>query len=212
VNKKGGLFGAAAFSLDTSFAATDQWLFPYPVSAPPSEQTRWFAEEVLPHESALRAYLRSMFPMLPDVDDLVQESYARLIRAKEAGRVSYAKAFLFTTARNAALDIFRRRKIVSIESVGDVAELSVLEERPDAAEMVNKQQELELLSEAVRGLPDRCRQVLTLRLLYGLPHKEIAAELGISEHTVKAQLAKGMRRCAAFFEERGLLPVAPVAS
>lgn len=147
-----------------------------------------------------------MFPGLHDVDDLIQESYARLLRAKQAGRVTYAKAFLFATARNAALDLFRRRKIVSIDSVGDLSALSVLEESPGAADTINKQQELELLAQAVRTLPDRCRQVLTLRLLYGLSHKEIAADLRISEHTVKAQLAKGMRRCTAFFEERGLLP------
>jgi RNA polymerase sigma factor (sigma-70 family) len=171
---------------------------------PPSDQARWFAEEVQPHESSLRSYLRNVFPSLPDIDDLVQESYARLIRAKAAGRVSYAKAFLFTTARNAALDFFRRRKIVSIDGVADLAGLSVVEDRPDAAEAVNKQQELELLARAVRILPDRCRQVLTLRMLYGMSHKEIAAELRISEHTVKAQLAKGMRRCADYLTERGL--------
>jgi RNA polymerase sigma-70 factor (ECF subfamily) len=176
------------------------------VDAPQSDQARWFAEEVQPHENSLRSYLRSVFPSLPDVDDLVQESYARLLRAKEAGRVSYAKAFLFTTARNAALDFFRRRKVVAIDGVADLGELSVIEDRPDAAEAVNKQQELELLAEAVRGLPERCRQVLTLRLLYGMSHKEIAAELRISEHTVKAQLAKGMRRCADFFEQRGVRP------
>ena len=44
--------------------------------------TSWFAEEVQPHESSLRSYLRSVFPSLPDIDDLVQESYARLLRAK----------------------------------------------------------------------------------------------------------------------------------
>ena len=174
------------------------------MSQPQSDPARWFAEEVQPHESSLRSYLRNVFPSLPDVDDLVQESYARLIRAKNAGRVSYAKAFLFTTARNAALDFIRRRKVVSIVGVADLAGLSVLEDRPDAADAVNRQQELELLSAAVRGLPDRCRQVLTLRLLYGMPHKEIAANLEISEHTVKAQLAKGMRRCADYFERRGV--------
>jgi len=181
------------------------------VSTPPSEQSRWFAEEVQPHEPALRSYLRATFPTLPDIDDLVQESYARLIRAKQAGRINYARAFLFTTARNAALDIFRRRQVVAIDAIGDLSDLPVLVETPDAAEMVSKQQELELLAEAVRGLPERCRQVLTLRLLYGLPQKEIAAQLTISEHTVKAQLAKGMRRCAAFFEQRGCLPAYPAS-
>lgn len=176
-----------------------------PMPPPKPEHSRWFAEEVQPHESVLRSWLRGLFPTLPDIDDLVQESYVRLIRAKEAGKVGHAKAYLFTTARNAALDFFRRRKIVSIEAVGDLADSTVLDDRPSAADTVSKQQELDLLAEAVRGLPERCRQTLTLRLLYGLSHKEIAAELKVSEHTVKAQLAKGMRRCTAYFEERGLL-------
>jgi RNA polymerase sigma-70 factor (ECF subfamily) len=171
---------------------------------PEPDPTRWFAQEVQPHEISLRSYLRGMFPTLPDIDDLVQESYARLIRAHHAGRINYAKAFLFTTARNLALDFFRRRKIVTIESVADMADLHVIEERPDAAESINHQEELNMLAAAVRLLPDRCRQVLTLRLLYGLSHKQIAAEMGISEHTVKAQLAKGMRRCAEYFDERGV--------
>jgi RNA polymerase sigma factor (sigma-70 family) len=177
-----------------------------------SEQSRWFAEEVQPHESSLRTYLRNVFPSLPDVDDLVQESYIRLIRARKTGRVTYVKAFLFTTARNVALDIFRRRQVVSIESVADLAELSVPEDGPGVAEFVSRQQELELLAESVRTLPARCRQVLTLRLLYGLSQKEIATHLNISQHTVKAQLAKGMRRCTEYFATRGLAPARPQAT
>jgi RNA polymerase sigma-70 factor (ECF subfamily) len=161
---------------------------------------------VAPHERSLRSYLRSVFPSLPDLDDLVQESYARLIRAKDAGRVSYAKAFLFTTARNAALDFFRRRKVVVIDLVADLTKLSVMDEGPSASEAISKQQDLEMLAAAVRDLPARCRQVMTLRLLYGMSQKEIAAELRISEHTVKAQIAKGMRRCAVYLEERGVTP------
>lgn len=178
---------------------------------PEPDPNRWFAQEVQPHEISLRSYLRGMFPTLPDIDDLVQESYARLIRAHHAGRINYAKAFLFTTARNLALDFFRRRKIVTIESVADMTDLPVIEERSDVADSINHQEELNMLAAAVRLLPDRCRQVLTLRLLYGLSHKQIAAELGISEHTVKAQLAKGMRRCAEYFDERGVPTARSVA-
>ncbi len=169
------------------------------------EQSRWFTEEVQPHESSLRAWLHHRFPSLPDIDDIVQESYARLIRAKQAGPISYAKAFLFTTARNAALDLFRRDRLAAIDRVTDVEKLNVIEDTPGVADTVSRQQELELLAEAIRTLPERCRQVLTLRKLYGLPQKEIAAQLGISEHTVEVQVGKGMRRCADYFAERGLL-------
>ncbi|WP_438480547.1 RNA polymerase sigma factor [Oleiharenicola lentus] len=175
-----------------------------PLSIDRKKQVQWFEEEVQPHEPSLRSYLRSLFPSVLDLDDLVQETYLRLIRAKESGRINYAKAFLFTTARNAALDIFRRRKVVSFEPVDDITEGFLADDTPDASEALNRQQELGILAEAIQTLPTRCRQTLTLRLLYGLPAKEIATRLGISEFTAKAQLAKGMRRCAAYFEERGL--------
>ena len=172
---------------------------------PLTEQARWFAEEVQPHEPALRGYLQARFPWLTDQDDLVQETYSRLLREKEAGRLRYAKAFLFTAARNAALDLFRRRRATRMETVTDFRALSLLEEPPDVAQTVNRQQELEILTEAVRALPERCRGVIMLRYIDGLSYKEIAVQLGISPQTVKGHIAKGMRHCAAFFTARGVL-------
>ena len=177
---------------------------------PPTEQARWFYEEVHPHEPALRAYLQARFPTLADHDDLVQETYVRLLRAKSTGGVRYPKAFIFTAARNAAFDLFRRRRANPTESVNDQTELVALDTQPGAAEALDQRYELEVLAEAVRSLPDRCRQVIMLRYLDGFAYKEIAEQLNISPETVKVHLAKGMRRCAAIFSERGLLdPAAP---
>jgi len=170
---------------------------------------QWFAEEVQPYESALRAYLHGRFPTLQDQDDIVQDTYARLLRARAAGTIRHPKAFLFTTARNAALDFFRRKRGVSMDDVTHFDESSVLVDRPDLVEQVSREQELEILAEAVRALPDRCRQVVMLRYLDGLAYKEIAVQLEISPETVKAQMAKGMRRCADYFRERGLLKSTP---
>lgn len=171
----------------------------------PSNQSRWFAEEVQPHERALRAYLRARFPTLADQDDLVQESFIRVLRARAAGKINYVRGFLFTTARNAALDFFRRRGVNPTEALTDSGPLAVLHETPDVAETISQQQELEILAEAVQALPERCRQVVVLRYFDGLAYKEIAARLGISPETVKVHLASGMRRCSEHFRRRGLL-------
>jgi RNA polymerase sigma-70 factor (ECF subfamily) len=171
---------------------------------PKSEQTRWFSEEVQPHEPSLRAHLRYVFPSLPDLDDIVQESYSRLIRAREVGRITYVKAFLFTTARNAALDIFRRTRISPEETVPEPVRLAIPDDRPGVEETVSRQQELVFLADAIRELPERCRKVLTLRKLYGVSQREIAQQLGISEHTVEVQVAKGMRRVRLYLARRGL--------
>ncbi len=184
-----------------------------PFTSPPPivDPARWFAEEVQPYEPALRAYLQGRFPSLVDHDDIVQDTYARMLRAHATGTIRHPKAFLFTTARNSALDFFRRKRAVSLDDVTHFDESAVLVDRPDLVEIVSREQELEILAEAVRSLPDRCRQVMMLRYLDGLAYKEIAVQLAISPETVKAQMAKGMRRCAEYFRERGLLKSTPAA-
>lgn len=171
---------------------------------PISDQSRWFREEVQPYEPKLRAYLRHRFPTLSDVDDIVQETYARLFRERQAGRNFEARSYLFPVARNVAFDIFRRSRTIAIGGLGEMAGLGVLEERPDAAEAASHDQELELLHEAIGQLPDRCRQVFSLRRLQGLSHREIAHRLGISENTVDAQLCNAIFRCRQFFVSRGV--------
>ncbi|HRE82675.1 MAG TPA: RNA polymerase sigma factor [Opitutaceae bacterium] len=170
-----------------------------------SETNRWFTEEVLPLETILRAYLRRKFPTLTDVDDVVQESYLKIVKARLEGRLYSARGFLFTAARNVALDVFRRRP--GNRSVANLDETPVLlnEEGAGVAERVCRDQELALLGAAIESLPLRCRQVFKLRKIYGLSHREIAAQLGISERTVNVQVGHGVRRCADYLEAHGVV-------
>lgn len=173
-----------------------------PVAA--TDHSRWFAEEVQPHEQALRAFLRGRFPGLPDVDDLIQETYARLLRARVAGQLREVRPYLFATARNAAIDLLRHQKTAATDSLGNIERLPVVEERPDAAETVAHEQELAILHEAIAALPPRCREILVLRRFQGLSHREIAARLGISANTVDAQLCLAVFRCRQFLLLRGV--------
>lgn len=176
---------------------------------PSEDQTRWFAEEVQLYEPKLRGYLRREFPTLTDVDDVVQESYLRLIRARIAGTLRSAPGFLFTAARHIALDLYRRRKTAGGEGISTFDESHVIDNRLGVAESVGRTQELELLSQAIESLPPRCRQVLKLQKIYGLSHRQIAAQLQISVRTVNVQVGKGVRRCAQFMEAHGM-KIAPI--
>ncbi|MCF7688017.1 MAG: sigma-70 family RNA polymerase sigma factor [Cephaloticoccus sp.] len=166
--------------------------------------SRWFAAEIEPHAPALRSWLRGRFPGLTDPDDIMQEAFSRVCQAHQTGAIATPRAFLFTTARNLALDRIRRHQIVNIESLAEIEALSVYTEEDGVAETVAKTQELEILTQAIQSLPDRCRQVLTLRKIYGLSQREIAVQLGITEHTVEAQVGIGMRKCAEFLARLGL--------
>ena len=167
---------------------------------PPADpaMTRWFAEHVQPHEAMLRVWLRNQFRNEDDIDDVIQETYLRLLRAREQGEVTSPKAFLFAVARNLALDRLRHRQVLPTKSLAENEVLSVLEEGAGIPEAVAHHQELELLTEAIQSLPDRCRQIFTLRKVYGMSQPEIARQLGLSENTVSAQLTLGVKKCMTF--------------
>ena len=168
------------------------------------EIARWFATEVHPHEPALRSYLRSHFPTLRDIDDLVQETYARLIHARHSGRVTEARPYLFSTARNAAIDLCRRNRVIAFEPIAKMSPPFVVDAEGEGAAALDHDQELTLLAAAIGTLPERCRQVLTLRKLQGLSHRAIAERLGISENTVSAQITLGVFRVREYFKARGV--------
>ena len=165
-----------------------------------SEHEPWFREHVMPHEPMLRAWLRSRFSEEGDVDDVVQEALIRLLRAKEKGPIASPKAFLFATARNLAIGRVRKRIRHATLSLADLDELGVSDESEDVPEAIARSEELEFLTQAIQSLPDRCRQIITLRKIYGMSQKDIARELGISENTVVNQGTIGMGKLARFFK------------
>lgn len=175
-----------------------------PDPPPACEHLRWFAEEVQPHDGQLKAYLRGSFPTVRDVDDVVQESYLRIWRARAAHPIESARAFLFQVARRLALDFVRRERVSPVHHVSDVADFPVLDPRGDVIAAVSRQEKIRLLAAAIDALPRRCREIFILRRLKCIPQKEVAARLGLSERTIEVQVLRGLQRCEAFLRERGV--------
>ena len=170
-----------------------------------SEQARWFAEEVLPHEAELRSWLHRRFTAIEDIDDLVQEAFSRLLKAHDSGPIVNPRAFLFVTTRNMALNQLRHMRYERPPGTEEVDPLSIVDEVNGPPESVAKEEELQQLIKAIQSLPKRCRQVMTLRKIYGLSQKEVARRLNISVHTVEAQGSIGLRKCIEYFRRHGYL-------
>lgn len=169
------------------------------------DHARWFADEVQPHGSSLKAYLQGAFPAVRDAEDVVQESFLRLWKLRAGHPIRSAKAFLFTVARNIALDSVRRLRTSPISAVPDLAALPVVEENADVSGAVSTNEEVSLLVDALQSLPARCREIIMLRKFQNLSQKEVAARLGISEGTVQEQVYRGVRRLEKILTQRGVI-------
>ena len=179
---------------------------PTPGSAQVSdtEQTRWFTEEVHAHDSHLKAYLRGSFPAVRDVEDVVQESYLRIWKARMARPIASAKAFLFQVARHLAIDAVRESKATPVDPLRDLSAVTVIDDRPNAADALCYQEKVSLVATALTQLPARCREVFILRKFKQVPQRDIAAQLGISERTVESQVTRGMKLMETYLRKHGV--------
>mgnify|MGYP003676836651 CR=1 FL=1 len=158
------------------------------------DQSHWFSNEVHPHESALRSYVKNQFPKIRDVDDVVQESFLKIWSAHAKKPILSAKAFLFRIARHSAIDLIRRSKNSPINDVGDGSSV---------VDVVSVAEKKRMVIKAIDALPSRCREVFIMRKLKNMPQSEVALALGVSERTVETQLSRGMKRCEVFLRKQG---------
>ncbi len=155
------------------------------------ERALWLGRHVLPHEPALRVWLRRRRLEGLEIDDVIQETYTRLIAADSVAHIRDAKSYAFQIAGSVVVDYLRRLKVVSIASVSDLDNMDLPSEEPSPERQVIDREELHRLAQMIARLPGRVRDVFTLRRVYGLSQREVAARLGLAESTVEKHMARG---------------------
>jgi RNA polymerase sigma-70 factor (ECF subfamily) len=164
---------------------------------------QWFAEDVLPLEGALTAYLRRAAKSQSDVEDLRQEIYVRVYESGIPDRREPTGHFVFRVARNLLIDRLRRQRVVTIDLVADLGELNVISDELSADRVLTGRQELARLERAMNELPPRCREVFWLRKVEGLSQRAAADRLGVSQSTIEKQVIKAMRFLTASYFGNG---------
>jgi len=141
------------------------------------------------HSPALRR-LASRAGVRPhDIDDLLQETWIRVIRS--AGRFDPLQPFsrwLFAIAMNRIRSRWER---TSAEPIGD-HELVSRDEGADVA--IEAQQRAAAVRSLIADLPEHLGDTILLRYFEELSEREVAQRLGIPVGTVKSRLHTGMRK------------------
>ncbi len=127
--------------------------------------------------------------------DVVQETFLRVRGVQDLAGVAQPRAFLYKTALNLTVDVFRRQRVRAERGLGlDLAEdLPSLVPRQD--DVLEARERVQLLYSAIAELPPRCRQVFLLHKFMDLSHAEIAGRLGISKNMVEKHVMKALAHC-----------------
>ena len=123
-------------------------------------------------------------------EDIVQEAFLRLARhASRIDSLDRAPAYLRSIVLNLARD-HNRRGLVSLRHRSTAGrEIDVVD---DAVDQLARSEEHRTVLDAVRRLPTRQRDCITLKYFEELTIEQIASTLGVSVNSVKTHLQRAM--------------------
>jgi RNA polymerase sigma factor (sigma-70 family) len=125
-----------------------------------------------------------------DAEDIAHDAVVRVLEADGAA-VLQPRAYLHQTARNLAIDAFRRRAAHETVPLDALAESPALDGDPHEALRASRM--AAALEAALAELPLNCRQVFVWQRVSGLSHAEIARRLGVSKNMVEKHMIRAMR-------------------
>ena len=157
---------------------------------PPSDVEQLYRDS----REALTGYFRRRHSSHHAAEDLVQETFLRLMRCGDRCRSSTSpRGYLFGIARHVSLDAWRRAKPPG-EDAASVEAIPAPEPDPRLA----------AARETIAALPALQREVLDLRFQHDLSYAEIAEALGVPIGTVRSRLHNALELLRERLEHEGI--------
>lgn len=153
------------------------------------------------YQNRLYRYLLRMVRQPAEAEDLFQQTWLRVAeKIHNYDQQRNFDAWLFTLARNLAIDHLRRLRPESLDEPagdragGESAAAKLVSRETPALDRVLARERTSRLAEAMELLPVIQREVLTLRFEEEMKLEEIAEILGAPLSTVKTRLRRALDR------------------
>lgn len=153
-----------------------------------------------PLRPSLTTYFRRRVRQTAEVEDLVQDVFARILARDSEHPVEHVASYIFQTAASVLADRHRRRlaRHADAHTEFDAERHAGRDFEPDR--LVYGKQELKLATATLLLLPERTRTVFILHRLEGWKCREIAERLGISVSAVEKHMMRAVRHVAEAME------------
>jgi RNA polymerase sigma-70 factor (ECF subfamily) len=148
----------------------------------------WFTA----HLRRLQSVLRRRGHSREDAEDLIHDAFLRVqAYCDEGGEVREQEAFLVRSVLNLARDA-RQRAHLDLYERQPVEEFTILDTAPRPDEVLDAEQRLRELREALNAVNPRTCQAFFLHRVDGLSYAQIAEHFDISVSAVEKHIAKAM--------------------
>jgi len=165
--------------------------------------TRMLAADSLPdqtvgtlyseHHGWLLGWLRRKLACRDDAAELAQDTFMRLLTAREPVAIREPRAYLTTIASGLVINHRQRARLE--QAYLDALLVTAETARPSPEERLIVLQALTEIDRALQALPAKARQVFLLSQLDGMIYTDIALHLDISLSTVKRHMVLAFRQC-----------------
>jgi RNA polymerase sigma-70 factor (ECF subfamily) len=152
------------------------------------------------HASAVFRFAWGLCGDRSSADDLVSETFVRLIQRPPRIDTRTALGYILAVARNTYLTGWRRRRR-EVPLAQDILAPEI-----DPAGRIDDRARLETVIRTLRDLPEGERAAFLLRVDHDLPYEEIASALGTSVGAVRVRVHRARVRLAKALEAEGRKP------
>lgn len=161
-----------------------------------------FAGLVERYQAPLIHYLRRTLGSDEDVFDCAQEAFLAAYRNLSRYSEEHPfRAWLYTIARNKALDLVRKRR----REVPLTLDENLVDHQPLPEEVWLAKEQASMLAEVLKELPEHYGQALYLRFRQELSYEEIALILEVPVSRVKTYLHRGKEILRQHLERRDIV-------
>jgi RNA polymerase sigma-70 factor (ECF subfamily) len=159
-----------------------------------------FGNRILPLVDKLFRLALSITGNRQDAEDVVQDTLLNVWKKKEKwDSILDIEAYCFRSTRNIAIDKISLKQNQE-EVIND--DYDIPEMKSNIQEQLEQKEQLILIENFVKRLPEKQRTIFQLREIEDLSYKQIAKVMNISEEQVKVNLFRIRQKLKEFFERQ----------
>jgi RNA polymerase sigma-70 factor (ECF subfamily) len=155
------------------------------------------------YRGEILGFLRSRVANVEQAEDLLQQTFLRVLQRANWAAVNNPRAYLKTAARHVLSDFYRSRNARNQNAFVEFDDDRHLDETWSPGRSSDSDDELRQLAAAIATLSAPVQRAFVLSRVYGHTYAEVGRLMNLSPRTIEKHVAKGLATCFRYMVGTG---------